>query len=358
MMIVARKGKIVYHGAVGYNDLEAKTLLGKDQIFRIMSMSKALTTTAVMILYEEGKIQLDDPVSKYIPEFANTKVLVYYNEKDSTYSAVPAKKQVTIRHLLTHTAGIPYSHPLYYKAGIPDFFSTKPITIGQTMPKLAALPLLHEPGEKLTYGLNTDMLGYLIERVSGMQFGTFLQKRIFDPLGMNDTGFYVKKGQESRLMIQYTVDSLGLRRHPIKDEEVYPVSGARTYESGGAGLTSTVLDYAKFLQMMLNGGSFNDKQILSRKTVELMCRNQIGDLSFWESKNRFSFGFEIMTEEGGATKDAGTPGALRWGGRNGSDYIFDPKEQLLIVWTMQVVPTPYWYLNEQVRRMVYQCIVD
>ena len=358
MMIVARKGKIVYHNAVGYNDLEAKTLLGKDQIFRIMSMSKALTTTAVMILYEEGKIQLDDPVSKYIPEFANTKVLVYYNEKDSTYSAVPAKKQVTIRHLLTHTAGIPYSHPLYYKAGIPDFFSTKPITIGQTMPKLAALPLLHEPGEKLTYGLNTDMLGYLIERVSGMQFGTFLQKRIFEPLGMNDTGFYVKKGQESRLMIQYTVDSLGLRRHPIKDEEVYPVSGARTYESGGAGLTSTVLDYAKFLQMMLNGGSFNDKQILSRKTVELMCRNQIGDLSFWDSKNRFGFGFEIMTEDGGATKDAGTPGALRWGGRNGSDYVFDPKEQLLIVWTMQVVPTPYWYLNEQVRRMVYQCIVD
>ncbi len=358
MMIVARKGKIVYHNAVGYNDLEAKTLLGKDQIFRIMSMSKALTTTAVMILYEEGKIQLDDPVSKYIPEFANTKVLVYYNEKDSTYSAVPAKKQVTIRHLLTHTAGIPYSHPLYYKAGIPDFFSTKPITIGQTMPKLAALPLLHEPGEKVTYGLNTDMLGYLIERVSGMQFGTFLQKRVFEPLGMNDTGFYVKKGQESRLMVQYTVDSLGLHRHPIKDEEVYPVSGARTYESGGAGLTSTVLDYAKFLQMMLNGGSFNDKQILSRKTVELMCRNQIGDLPFWDSKNRFGFGFEIMTEEGGAKKDAGTPGALRWGGRNGSDYIFDPKEQLLIVWTMQVVPTPYWYLNEQVRRMVYQCIVD
>lgn len=193
MLIVARKGKIVYHNAVGYHDLEAKKPLQKDQIFRIMSMSKALTTTAVMMLYEEGKIDLDDPASKYIPEFANTKVLVYYNEKDSTYSAVPAKKQVTIRHLLSHTAGIPYSHPLYYKAGIPDFFSTKPITIGQTMPKLAALPLMHEPGEKFTYGLNTDMLGYLVERVSGMRFGDFLQKRIFDPLGMNDTGFYVKK---------------------------------------------------------------------------------------------------------------------------------------------------------------------
>jgi CubicO group peptidase (beta-lactamase class C family) len=357
MLIVARKGKIVYHNAVGYHDLEAKKPLQKDQIFRIMSMSKALTTTAVMILYEEGKIDLDDPASKYIPEFANTKVLVYYNEKDSTYSAVPAKKQVTIRHLLSHTAGIPYSHPLYYKAGIPDFFSTKPITIGQTMPKLAALPLMHEPGEKFTYGLNTDMLGYLVERVSGMRFGDFLQKRIFDPLGMNDTGFYVKKGNESRLMLQYTIDSAGLRPHPNREEEIYPVSGARTYESGGAGLTSTLLDYAKFLQMLLNGGAYNNQQILSRKTVELMCRNQIGDLDMWGSGNKFSFGFEIITEKG-AQKDASTPGTLRWGGRNGSDYIFDPKEELLVVWTMQVVPTPYWSLNEKIRRMVYQCLVD
>ena len=358
MMIVARKGKIVYHNAVGYSDLEAKTPLQKDQIFRIMSMSKAITTTAVMILYEEGKIDLDDPVSKYIPEFANTKILIHYNEKDSTYAAVPAKKQVTIRHLLTHTAGIPYSHPLYHKAGIPDFFSTKPITIGQTMPKLAALPLLHEPGEKFTYGLNTDMLGYLVERVSGMRFGDFLEKRIFNPLGMSDTGFYVKKGDEARLMVQYTLDSLGLRKHPDREEEIYPISGAKTYESGGAGLTSTVLDYAKLLQMFLNGGAYNHQQILSRKTIELMCRNQIGDLNMWGSGNKFSFGFEIISDNGSAPKDASTSGTLRWGGRNGSDYIFDPKEQLLIVWTMQVVPTPHWYLTEKVRRMVYQCIID
>jgi CubicO group peptidase (beta-lactamase class C family) len=358
MMIVARKGKIVYHNAVGYDDMDAKTPLGKDQIFRIMSMSKALTTTAVMILYEEGRIDLDDPLSKYIPEFSNPKVLVHYNEKDTTYAAVPAKKVPTIRHLLSHTAGIPYTHPLYYKAGIPDFFSTKPITIAQTMPKLAALPLLHEPGEKYTYGLNTDMLGYLVEVVSGMRFGDFLQKRIFDPLGMNDTGFYVKKGQESRLMIQYTDDSLGLRKHPVRDEEIYPICEARSYESGGAGLTSTTLDYAKFLQMLLNGGSFNNQQILGRKTVELMCRNQIGDLDMWGTGNQFSFGFEIITEKGGGKKNAATVGALRWGGRNGSDYIFDPTEELLIVWTMQVVPSKQWSYTEKVRRMVYQCLVD
>ena len=359
MMIVARKGKIVYHGAVGYNNVETKEKLKKDQIFRIMSMSKAITSVAVMILYEEGYFDLDDPVSKFIPEFKNAQVLTQYNAADTTYTAVPAQKQVTIRHLLTHTAGIPYSHPLYYKAGIPDFFSTKPIKISETMPRLASLPLLHEPGTKYTYGLNTDMLGYLVERVSGMRFGEFLQKRIFDPLGMNDTGFYVKTGQEKRLMHQYMEvdDTSGVVRHNIPDEELFPVSGARTYESGGAGLTSTVLDYAKFLQMLLNGGSYNGRQIIGRKTVELMCRNQTGEVPFNEGTNQFGLGFEIITEKG-AAKNAGTAGSFRWGGRNGSDYVFDPKEQLLIVWTTQVVPSRHWYFTERVRRMVYQCIVD
>ncbi len=359
MLLVARKGKIVYHGAVGYHDIETKEKLKKDQIFRIMSMSKAITTVAVLMLYEDGYFQLDDPVSKFIPEFRNAQVLQEYHSNDTTYTAVPAKNQVTIRHLLTHTAGIPYSHPLYYKAGIPDFFSTKDISISETMPKLAALPLLHEPGTKFTYGLNTDMLGYLVERVSGMRFSDFLQKRIFEPMGMNDTGFYVKKGQESRLMHQYmeTDDSTGVKRHLTPDEELFPVSGARTYESGGAGLTSTVLDYGKFLQMLLNGGAYNNHQLLGRKTVEMMCRHQLGDVLFNDGTNQFGLGFEIITERG-AAKSGGTPGTLRWGGRNGSDYIFDPKEQLLIVWTTQVVPSRHWYFTEMVRRMVYQSLVD
>jgi CubicO group peptidase (beta-lactamase class C family) len=359
MLIVARKGKIVYHGAVGYNDIDTKEKLKKDQIFRIMSMSKAITTVAVLMLYEEGYFQLDDPVSNFIPEFKNAQVLTEYHPEDTTFTAVPAQNQVTIRQLLAHTAGIKYSHPLYYKAGIPDFFSTQAITIGETMPKLAALPLMHEPGTKYTYGLGTDMLGYLVERVSGMRFGDYLQKKIFDPLGMGDTGFYVKKGQEARLMHQYmeTDDSTGVRRHSIPDEELFPISGARAYESGGAGLTSTVLDYAKFLQMLLNGGSYNNHQLIGRKTVEMMCRNQQGDVVFNGGTNQFGLGLEIITEKG-AAKSGGTPGSFRWGGRNGSDYVFDPKEQLLMVWTTQVVPTRHWYFTEMVRRMVYTALVD
>jgi CubicO group peptidase (beta-lactamase class C family) len=359
MMIVARHGKIVHHTAVGYHDVATRDALERDQIFRIMSMTKAITSVAVMMLYEEGRFQLDDPVEMYIPEFKNPRVLVHFDEKDTTWVSVPAKKKPTIRHLLNHTAGITYSHPMYVKAGIPDFFSTEKITIGQTMPRLAALPLLHEPGEKYTYGLNTDMLGYLVERVSGQRFGAFLEERIFKPLGMDDTGFYVEMGQEARLMHLYTEtdDSTGIRRHADFAEENYPIAGAKTYESGGAGLTSTVLDYAKLLQMFLNGGSYNGHQLLSRKTIEVMCANQIGTLDFWGGVNRFGLGFEITTEAGAAAMP-GSVGALRWGGRNCSDYIFDPKEGLLVIWTTQVVPTRHWWFTEQVRRMAYQAIVD
>jgi CubicO group peptidase (beta-lactamase class C family) len=359
MLLVARRGKIVHHSAVGYHDVATRDALERDQIFRIMSMSKAITSVAVMMLYEEGYFQLDDPLEQFIPEFADAKVLVHFNEKDTTWVAVPAKTKPTIRHLLNHTAGITYGHPMYQKAGIPDFFNGEAITLQQMIPRLARLPLLHEPGEKFTYGLNTDVLGYLVERVSGMRFGDFLEKRIFTPLGMGDTGFYVKKGQEHRLMHLYTEtdDSTGVRRHADYWEENYPIAGAKTYESGGAGLTSTVLDYAKFLQMLLNGGSYNGQQLLSRKTVELMCTNQIGTLDFWGGPNRFGLGFEITTEVG-AQRAPGTVGALRWGGRNFSDYIFDPKEQLLVVWTSQVVPTRHWWFTDQVRRMAYQAIVD
>lgn len=360
MMIVVRKGKIVHYNAIGYNDTRTKEPLTREHIFRIMSMSKAITSTAVMMLYEEGRFQLDDPVSNYIPEFKNPQVLVYFNEKDTTYSTVPAKKEVTIRHLLTHTAGINYSHLLYQKAGVPDFFSTEAKTLSQTIPALARLPLLHEPGEKWTYGLNTDILGYLVERVSGMRFGAFLQARIFDPLGMNDTGFYIPESKKNRLMHLYTEpDSAqyGVSRHPDWAEENYPIAGAKSYESGGAGLTSTVLDYAKFLQMLLNGGSFNGKQLLSRKTVELMCTNQISHLGTSDRDAGFGLGFEIVSESS-LHKMPGSLGALSWGGRDFSTYWWDPKEELLCVWTSQIVPTKHWFMLGQIKQMVYQAITD
>lgn len=356
-MVVMRKGQIVYYKSFGMRNMETGAAMQKDDIGRIMSMSKAITTTAIMMLYEEGKIRLDDPVSKYIPAFKDPKVLVYLNPKDTTYAAVPAKREVTLRHLLTHTAGIPYSHLLYKKAGIPDFFSLDAKRISQTMPALGALPLMHEPGEKYTYGLNTDVLGYVIEVVSGMRFGEFLQKRIFEPLGMNDTGFYIPDAKKNRLIRLCTEpDDKGLRVHPDFAEENYPIVGAKTYESGGAGLCSTVMDYAKFLQMMLNGGRFNGKQLLGRKTIDLMCINQIGDFEVGET-NKFGLGFEITTQKGLA-KEPGSLGSLRWGGRNYSDYWFDPKEELLGVWMTQVVPTRHGGIDKQFKQLVYQALVD
>lgn len=360
MMIVVRHGKIVHYNAVGYNDTQTKEPLTREHIFRIMSMSKAITSVAVMLLYEGGKLELDDPVSKYIPEFKNPQVLVYFNPQDTTYAAAPAKKEVTIRHLLTHTAGITYSHPLYKKAGIPDFFSTEPKTLAETIPALARLPLMHEPGEKWTYGLNTDVLGYVVERVSGMRFGEFLKQRIFDPLGMEDTGFYLPDSKKNRLMHLYTepdTAQYGVRRHPDWAEENYPIAGAKTYESGGAGLTSTVLDYARFLQMLLNGGSYNGHQLLSRKTIELMSTNQIGNLGTGDPDAGFGLGFEIVTDKT-IHKRPGTIGALSWGGRNFSNYWWDPKEELLCIWTSQVVPTKHWSYGNRVKQMVYQAIVD
>ncbi len=358
-MILVRRGQVVYQKAFGYSDVEAKTPLRVDDIFRIMSMSKAITTVAVMMLYEEGKLRLDDPVAKYIPTFRNPKILTKFNEKDTTYSAIPAKKEVTLRQLLTHTAGIPYSHPLYQKAGIPDFFSLEPKRISETMSKLGSLPLLHEPGEKYTYGLNTDVLGYVVEVVSGMRFGEFLQKRIFEPLGMTDSGFYQPDAKKSRLMHLYTQKSPDspMTKHPDFAEENYPVAGAKTYESGGAGLSSTVQDYAKFLQMLMNGGKFNNRQLLGRKTIELMTTNQIGDLTVWDTGNKFGLGFEITTETGHA-REPGSLGALRWGGRNYSDFWWDPKEELLGVWTTQMLPSAYGGIDRQFKQLAYQALVD
>lgn len=357
-MILVRKGQIAYYKSFGYRDVEAGEVLDKSAIFRIMSLSKAITSVAVMLLYEEGKLRLDDPVSLYIPSFKNPKVLAYFSPKDTTWSGIPAKREVTIRHLLTHTAGINYSHPLYKKAGIPDFFSLEPKQISQTMAAMGSLPLLHEPGEKHTYGLNTDVLGAVVEVVSGMRFGEFLRKRIFEPLGMEDTGFYQPDTKKNRLMHLYSRKTQDgpLERHPDFAEENYPIAGAKTYESGGAGLTSTVIDYARFLQMMLNGGSFNGKQILSRKTIDLMCINQIGDLEIGPG-NKFGLGFEIETAKGNA-QAPGSIGTLRWGGRNCTDYWFDPKEQILGVWTTQLLPNAFPGIERQFKQLAYQALVD
>ena len=305
--MVIRDGKIVYYKSVGYNDLNTKAPLAKDGIFRIASQSKAITSVAVMMLYEEGKFLLDDAVSKYIPAYDKAKVLDKFNEKDTTYTTVDAKRAVTIRDLLTHTSGIDYAqigskeaNAIYAKHRITAGLDVRDDKLSDAMNRLGVLPLMHQPGEKWTYGLNTDLLGYLVEIWSGMTLDEFFSKRIFAPLGMNDTYFNVPSQKAGRLVNFFMEDSLG----HLKVQNGTPGSFGlsmdyplqkKAYFSGGGGLSSTVYDYGVFLQMLLNGGQYNGVRILSRNSVRMMTMNQIGDLNLGEEK--FGLGFSIVTDK-------------------------------------------------------------
>ncbi len=359
---VARNGKIVHYKAFGFNNLEKKTPLKKDAIFRIASQTKALTSVAVMMLYEEGKLTLDEPISKYIPAFKNTKVLVSYDEKDrNKYETRPAKSEITIRHLLSHTAGIPYEHPLENLPAfkVPFFNSTDKVTLAEIVPKIAARPLLHDPGEKYTYGLNTDVLGYLVELLSGGNLNDFFKKRILEPLGMNDTYFYLPNDKASRLVELYSKATAEgkLTLHENEAYRKYAVSGARTYFSGGAGLVSTIEDYAKLCQMLLNEGEFNGKRLLAPATVRLMTRNQIGLLEVWDRKDKFGLGFQIATENT-AYLDPAAAGTFMWGGMYCSEYTIDPHENMILLVFTNV--QPYAHYSDFVKKfriLVYQALV-
>ena len=336
--LVARKGKVVFHEAYGMSDVESNQKMRKESIFRIASQTKAITATAVMILWEEGKFQLDDPISKYIPEFEDPQLLVTFNESDSSYKTAPADKEITIRHLLTHTSGIGYGFidedlrftKLYHKAGIVDAWTTEPITIEQNIKKLAKLPLHHNPGEKFTYSEGLDVLGYFIEVMSGMAFDEFLRKRLFDPLGMDDTWFYLANSKAKRLVaIHHQQDGKWMKFSDERFNLDYPIEGANTFFSGGAGLSSTAEDYAAFLQMYLNGGEYNGKRILSRTTVEAILGNHTGSL-FWEIPNKYyGIAFGVVTEQGEASGGIGSVGTFDWGGYFNTQYFADPEEQTI-----------------------------
>ena len=357
--LIARHSKIVYHKNFGLKDIEENKPLQKDDIFRIASMTKAITSVAMMTLYEEGHFLLDDPVYKYIPEFKDPVVLLALNEKDTTFTSKPAKHQITIRHLLTHTSGIGYSFSheklklLYQKTGIPDGFVTTNAVLGDIIKLLARMPLLHEPGEKWTYGLNSDVLGYLIEVISGMTFEEFLQQYIFDPLEMTDTHFFLPDVKKDRLVSIYAEDDEGIKKSMVKEYN-YPVEGGKSYFSGGAGLCSTAEDYAKFLQMLLNGGSYNGVQFLSRKTIDLMTMNQIGDLV---DKYEFGLGFGITDEEG-AKKILSSVGNYWWGGYFSTSFWIDPKEDLIAVLMLQMFPTKHGEIHQKFQVLTYQSIID
>ncbi|MDX1741864.1 MAG: serine hydrolase domain-containing protein [Rhodothermales bacterium] len=336
--LVARHGKIVHWKAYGMADNQSERTLKRDDIFRIASQTKAITATAVMMLWEEGRFRLDDPISKYIPEFADPQVLDNFRYADTTYTTRDADREITIRHLLTHTSGIGYGvidgderfKMIYKKAGITDLFTTENITIEESVLKLARLPLHHHPGDEFTYSEGLDVLGYFVEVVSGEPFDVFLRKRLFDPLGMDDTWFYLPEAKGDRLVtVQQRSKDGEWARYPVTFYDPdYPIKGARQFFSGGAGLSSTARDYATFLQMYLNGGELNGVRILSRTTIDTMMRNQIGDL--WsDGGSHYGLAFGIVNERGKASGGNGSEGTFSWGGYFNTQYFADPQEQTI-----------------------------
>jgi len=359
---IARDGKIIYNRAFGESDLENGTPMQTDAIFRIASQTKAIASIGLMMLFEEGKFLLDDPVSKYIPEFANPQVIDKYNPADTSFTTVPASREITIRDLFTHTSGIDYAligspmmNAVYSKAGIMGGFGNDRITIGDDIRLLGKQPLVHQPGERFTYGLNVDVIGYLVEILSGQKLDQFLKTRLFDPLGMEDTWFYLPEDKHQRLVKVNTEDQ-NRTIVPMPDQEIvnYPLTNG-VYFSGGAGLSSTTKDYAIFLQMLLNKGVYKGKRLLASRTVELITSNQIGDLNV--GKDKFGLGFEITTEAGQAVLGI-SEGSFAWGGYFGTTYWADPEERLVCLLFMQQVPLSHGEIQNKFKAMVYQALDD
>lgn len=362
VVMISRRGKIVHTAAVGYRDYETKEPIGESTIFRIASQTKAIVSVGIMSLLEQGKLLLDDPVGNYIPEFNATTVAV---KDGDSYKVVPANRKITVRDLLTHTAGIGYGWGLandqWEKAGITGwYFAHRKEPILETVMAIAQLPQEAQPGEKYVYGYNTDILGALIEVVAQQPLDAFLQQRVLDPLGMQDTYFYLPPKLSDRLAKVYSPTENGLTAAPegtgMQAQGEY-VQGPRTSFSGGAGYLSTALDYTKFLQMMLNKGVYNGQRILSRKSVELMLENHIGTKFAWGKGQGFGLGFSIHLAPGESGL-MGSKGEFGWGGAYHSVYWADPKEDLTVVYFTQLIPANNLDDHKKLRNLVYQAIID
>lgn len=355
--LVARRGKVVHFEAFGKADVEAGKPLKSDAIFRIYSMTKPLTTVAAMMLYEEGRFQLNDPLFWYLPEFKDVKV--YGGNGD----LVKPKRPITIRDLMSHTSGLTYGAfgdtPVdrqYRAANLLDSNGN----LADFVKKLSGLPLVFQPGERWNYSVSTDVLGRLVEVLSGSSLDEFMRQRIFKPLGMSDTGFDVPAGKIDRFTVNYQWDNTGKRvisDHPAKSRYGRPAS----FYSGGGGLVSTTSDYLRFCQMMLNGGALDGVRLLSPKSVQLMTMDhtanaqkptegvQLGDGS------GFGLGFRVITDAA-SNQRIGSDGTYDWGGLASTSFFIDPKEQLIGIIMTQKLPTDA-RLTVEFRTAVYQAIV-
>lgn len=359
--LVLKDGEVVYEKAWGVSNPETGSLYSSDDIFRIASMTKAITSVAILMLWEEGRFFLDDPIEKYLPAFSGTGILESYEPNDSSYTTTPNQTKITIRHLLTHTSGIGYSDidvnpsikAIYWKNGLTDIFSPS-LTMKEAAKEIARQPLHHEPGTKFTYSLGIDVLGSLVEEISGMPFADFLSERIFKPLNMNNTYFNLPKKDQNRLVPVLTRDD---QEWKIFETEVYdvdyPIMEEKTFFSGGAGLSSTIGDYAKFLRVLIQDGNGNNKQILGKKTCELLYENQLRGIEDWS----LGIATGIMSEKDLYQGGRGSVGTLTWGGYFNTIYFADPEEKIIGLLFKQTQNIGNDYTSQRFRELVFQSVV-
>jgi CubicO group peptidase (beta-lactamase class C family) len=362
--LVIHDGHVVQYKGYGYADKEAGKWMRPDELFRIASQTKAVVTAGLMQLWEQGRFYLDEPIADFLPAFRHPVVLDKFNAADTTYTTVPANREISFRDLLTHTSGLDYPligtpsmKAIYSKAGISAGLGDVDADLRERVNALAKLPLVHQPGEKWTYSLGIDVAGCLIEVMSGMNLEDYLASHLFRPLGMKDTYFNVPAAKADRLAAVYTEDSTGhvirWTKEATKIDPNYPLA-QKHYFSGGAGLTSTAWDYAIFLQMMLNGGRYNGAQVLAPRTVQLMTSGQLSFL--FNGSDNFGIGFEI-TSDRSAARGVRNEGSLSWGGYFGTTYWADPKAKLVCLVMTQQSPNSHSDMEGRVEQAIYQSFV-
>jgi CubicO group peptidase (beta-lactamase class C family) len=376
VIAVARKGKLVYYEAFGTRDPGAGTAMTKDSIFRIYSMTKPLVSLAAMMLVEDGTIQLTDPVSKFLPAFAKTPVSIATKNDigNIVYDTVPQARPMTVHDLLRHSAGLAYgeitNHPAVkeayakaslFKAGVIEY-EARDMTPAEQVERLAAIPLIHQPGTVWEYSMASDVLGRVVETVSGKRLSEFLQERLFGPLQMRDSGFYVPRDKSARLAQPLATDPATGKPNRLID-----VSQPPQNDSGGAGGVSTALDYLRFAQMMLEGGTLDGVRILSRTTVSLMASDHLGtriataatpgDLVLGTPGYTFGLGF-MVRQGAGVAGVPGSAGEFMWAGYAGTFFWIDPQEKLVAVMMTQAPGPSRPYYRREVKQLVYQAITD
>jgi CubicO group peptidase (beta-lactamase class C family) len=359
--LVARKGKVVHFNAQGLKDVETNQPMRKDAIFRMASMTKPIASVALMMLYEEGWFQLDDPIANFLPEFSNMQVEIQAPDS-STLRLEPARTPITFTHVLTHTAGFQNS----YRGDIPAYQSTMSVKEGETLEtwtqRLATLSLRYEPGTRWEYSQATSVVGRLVEVISGLTLEEFFQQRIFEPLGMKDTHFYLPEDSLPRFASLYGPDESNgnrMKLTEVGDAQSTYFKGPRNFFSGSGGLVSTAADYVRFQQMMLNGGELDGVRLLGRKTVELIFKNHTGDLPLWLSGPGMGFGlgYSVVLDRAVAhTSDS--EGAVSWGGAFGTIFWVDPEEELIAIMLTQIRPYSHLAIRETFHNVVNQAIVD